>query len=98
MRALIWSPRAKSDYLNLLDYLHSNWGKQVTLRYVQRITALLDLICRKPELFPTAGKANLVRRCVVTKQTTLYYRLNKVNQIEVITIFDTRQNPLKRRL
>ncbi len=98
MRALIWSPRAKADYLNLLEYLHMNWGKKVTSRYIQRITVLLELICRTPELFPTAGKVNMVRRCVVTKQTTLYYRLNKVDQIEVITIFDTRQSPSKVRL
>ena len=35
-------------------------------------------------------------KCVVTKQTTFYYRVSvELKEIEIITIFDTRQNPNK---
>lgn len=34
-----------------------------------------------------------IYKCVVTKQTTFYYRiLNQSEEIEIITIFDTRQD------
>lgn len=28
---IFWSPRAKSDYLNVLEYLDKSWGKQVVI-------------------------------------------------------------------
>jgi hypothetical protein len=32
--------------------------------------------------------------CVVSKQTTFFYRVNYIrNEIEIITVFDTRQDP-----
>lgn len=35
-------------------------------------------------------------KCIVTKQTTFFYRINmKEKEIEIITFFDTRQNPNK---
>lgn len=38
----------------------------------------------------------LCGECVVTKHTTFYYRvLQQSNEIEIITIFDTRQDPDK---
>lgn len=33
-------------------------------------------------------------KCVVTKQTTFYYRFIS-DEIEIITLFDSRQNPKK---
>ena len=37
-------------------------------------------------------------KCIVTKQTTFYYRvLSDKNEIEIITLFDTRQDPEKLR-
>ena len=34
--------------------------------------------------------------CVVSKQTTFFYRVNNIrNEIEIITVFDTRQAPEK---
>ncbi|NLP59458.1 type II toxin-antitoxin system RelE/ParE family toxin, partial [Lutibacter sp. B1] len=35
-------------------------------------------------------------KCVVTKQTTFYYRIKfEREEIEIITVFDTRQDPNK---
>jgi len=35
-----------------------------------------------------------LHRCVITKQTTIFYQFNSTS-INVITIFDTRMNPKK---
>lgn len=48
-------------------------------------------------MYPATDRRDNVRRCVITKQTILYYRVRK-NKIELITLFDSRQNPLKRKL
>ena len=38
-----------------------------------------------------------VRKCVITKQNSLYYRENS-ERIEILRIYDNRQNPRKLRL
>lgn len=95
---IFWSPRAKSDFLNVLEYLDNSWGKQVVIQYIQRINAVLLIIAQTPTLYPLASPSKPVRRCVVTKHTTLYYRLNAEANVEILTLFVTRRDPQKRRL
>ncbi len=52
------------------------------------------MIREQPESFPSSDKIKGLRKCVITKQTTLFYKFDK-KQIKIVTIFDTRQNPKK---
>jgi len=47
-----------------------------------------------PESFPKSNKQKGLHKCVITKQTTLYYTFNS-KEIFIVTLFDTRQNPNK---
>jgi len=50
----------------------------------------------QPDSCPKSSEFDNLYKCVVTKQTTFYYRiLEEKNEIEIITVFDTRQNPDK---
>ena len=92
-----WSPRSQKDYLNLLDNLQLKWGEKTIQKFNDRLESILELIAERPEMYPSSGKKKQVRRCVLSKQTSLYYRIKK-DKIELITLFDNRQNPTKRRL
>lgn len=89
-----WSPRSKKDYLKLLEYLQEEWGEKVVKKFNGRLQTVLKTIASKPQLYPASSRMKDVRRCVVSKQTSLYYRVKK-NKIELITLFDTRQDPKK---
>ena len=43
-------------------------------------------------VYPESIRKKGLRRCVITKQTTLFYRFNS-KTIVIVTLFDTRQNP-----
>ena len=46
-----------------------------------------------PEICPQSKIFEGLFKCVVTKQTTFYYRVNyDVKEIEVVTVIDTRQD------
>lgn len=62
--------------------------------FVEKLDSAIEIIKNQPEIFPESKKGKGLRKCVITKQTTLYYRYNS-EQINVVTIFDTRQNPNK---
>ncbi len=61
------------------------------------IEKTLQLISMNPELFPKTQKILNVRRVVVTKQNTLYYRI-KNKTIEVLSFFSNKRNPNKLKL
>lgn len=90
-----WSPRALSDYLAVLTYLQREWGQKATESFASRVDDLLNLIIAHPLLFSNSGKHG-IRRCVITKQLSLYYR-KKDDRIQLIAFIDNRSNPKKRR-
>ncbi|MEQ8555253.1 MAG: type II toxin-antitoxin system RelE/ParE family toxin [Cyclobacteriaceae bacterium] len=96
-RAIEWSPKASSEYLRLVDYLLSEWGSGTATRFIDRLSFILDIIIKQPEIYPSTLKRKNVRRCVVTKQVSLYYRVAK-DKIELIAIYDNRIDPSKKQL
>jgi hypothetical protein len=44
-------------------------------------------------MFPNSTTNKNMYKCVVTKQTTLFYNFTD-KQINVVAVFDTRQNPI----
>lgn len=91
---LIWSNEALSNLKNIIDYLEDRW----TTKEIQKFSRLLDkklqLIERNPLLFQASPNSNELRRCILSKQTTIYYKI-KNRQIYIVTLFDNRQDPKK---
>jgi len=93
-KTVIWSPAAKQDLENITDYLMHKWGNNVVTSFLRRVNWLISQIAVNPCQYPVLNPSHKVRRCVLTKQNTLFYREIK-NQIEIVRIYDTRQDPEK---
>lgn len=93
-KKLIWSPLAVTDFDNVLNYLKENWNEQVVLKFINEIEIIVSNIAKEPKQFPLVNKKLKVRKCVVSKHNTLFYKENK-DAIAILRIFDTRQNPNK---
>lgn len=73
-----------------------NWNLKVRNNFFKKLTNKIDQISEQPESCSQSTEFDGLFKCVVTKQTTFYYRINfDKNEIEIITVFDTRQNPDK---
>ncbi|MEZ4721391.1 MAG: type II toxin-antitoxin system RelE/ParE family toxin [Flavobacteriales bacterium] len=92
-----WSARARQDYFNILEYLIEEWGIGSARKFDKKLQKAVSSIQDNPLQFPASDRMPNIRRCVVVKQCSLYYRING-QLIELITLFDTRQHPRKRRL
>lgn len=88
------SKTAQRKLDTLFDYLVEKWSLKVKNEFVKKLDDCIEIIKEQPEAFPASDKKEGLRKCVVTKQTTLYYRFNS-KRISVVTIFDSRQNPKK---
>jgi len=93
-RTVIISKLAERKLDKLFEYLIMNWSIKVKNEFVKKLDKSISVIKKQPESFPSSENEKGLRKCVVTKQTTLYYRFDKY-KIKVVTIFDTRQNPKK---
>lgn len=92
-----YSKRAKKEYIELLDYLIEDFGKIVAEKVDTIIFNTLKQITINPTQYPESKERKGIRRCVLSKQTTIYYRVRH-NYIEVVTFWANRKNPLKKRI
>ena len=92
---LIWSERALKEYEDLLDYLMEKWGEKITRQVIAEVTHQIIRIETTPEQFPIIVKRRNIRRCVISPQTSIFFKASK-NVCEIYSIFDNRQDPAKR--
>ena len=95
--ALIWSERALYEYDALQLYLFGEWGEQITERVTAEIAQTITRIQNSPEHFPFYKKRKKIRRCVASPQTSIYFIFDG-GLVEIVSVFDNRQNPRKRKL
>jgi plasmid stabilization system protein ParE len=91
-KTIIWSPLSEKDFALILDYLDKNWGPKVALNFIELTENSLNQISLNPRQFPFFYRRKKIRKCVLTKHNSLFYRDGKTN-IEILRIYDTRQDP-----
>ena len=92
---IIWSLQFQNDFDALAEYLFEKWGEKVLQEVYDEILSITNQISKMPEMFPPANKKKKIRYAVVTKQTTIIYKILK-REIVLVALFDTRQNPDKK--
>jgi plasmid stabilization system protein ParE len=91
-RQIVWSPLAESDFAKILEYLNKKWDEKVTNHFVDLTEELIGQISNNPRQFPVIYKKEKIRKCVLTKHNTLFYRDSK-SRVDILRIYDTRQDP-----
>lgn len=66
---VIWSPRAENEFNLICSYLFKEWGKEVTLKFIDIVEKNISYISAFPFMFPAFGKKPNVRKCVLNKYT-----------------------------
>lgn len=94
IRKVVISKTTQKKLDSLFSYLVEEWSIKVKNEFIEKLDYSIELIRNQPEMFPESKQGKKLRKCVVTKQTTLFYRFTS-RKINVVTIFDTRQNPKK---
>jgi plasmid stabilization system protein ParE len=91
-KPIIWSPLSEKDFALILDYLNKNWDSKVALNFIELTEISLNQISINPRQFPIFYKKKKIRKCVLTKHNSLFYRDGNTT-IEILRIYDTRQDP-----
>jgi plasmid stabilization system protein ParE len=97
VRKVTISERAERNLDGIVLYLETEWSVRVRDTYLELLGKKMGMIARLPYMYEASPKRKTIRRCVINKTTTLYYRVKK-EEIEIITIQNTWQNPKKSKL
>ncbi|MFV0591418.1 MAG: type II toxin-antitoxin system RelE/ParE family toxin [Draconibacterium sp.] len=89
---LVWSDEAIQNLKNIIDYLEQNWTKKEIQKFVRLLDKKLQLIASNPFIFAESTYSAGLRRSVVSKHTSIFYRITN-QEVRIITLFDNRQNP-----
>jgi plasmid stabilization system protein ParE len=88
---VILSAKASRQLEDLLTYLEEEWSPQSRRKFQARLHRFLEIIKSRPKAFPVSEKFGGARKCVVSPQTSLYYRV-RGEVVEIISVQANRQN------
>lgn len=86
------SPLAEYKLIRLTEYIEEEWGVTSKNKFLDKLKQKFNQISIQPESSPLTEAFDSVYWSVVTRQCSLYYRIED-NEIEIITITDNRQDP-----
>lgn len=94
---VIWTQRALKAYFKVADYLQKEWGDTVVKNFADEVDKLISEIKNTPDMFEASKKYKYVRKGLVTKHNTLFYRIKpRKKEIELLIFWDNRRDDKKR--
>lgn len=91
-REIRYSLRARFEQLEMLDYIAQNFGIEKAKEIFNKIEKILAQLSINPEMYPQSNRKKGIRRCVFSKQTSIYFRVNS-ETIEIISFRPNRKTP-----
>jgi plasmid stabilization system protein ParE len=92
--AVRYSLRARNEEIELLEYVFQKFGQKKAKEIYLSIENTLDLISKSPEMSGISKRREGLRKCIFSKQTSIYYRI-KEEHIEVVSFRPNRKDPKK---
>lgn len=87
-----YSTRAYTEYEGLLEYVSGKYGVAKAAEVDIYFEEIIDQIAINPLLYPYSNRKKNLRRCVVSPQTTIYYRFSG-ECIELASFRGNKMNP-----
>ncbi len=87
---VVLSAKASSQLEAILNYLETEWSVLSRRKFQRRLNRFVKVLKTLPNGFPRSKKYPDCRKCVVTTQVSLVYRV-KGDMIEIVAFLDNRQ-------
>ena len=91
---IFWTTQAYSDFSKIVQFINETWGKKPAEDFIAQVDVIVKLLSKFPFIGKVIYLQKHIRSFVISKQTTLIYRI-KGEKIIILNLFDNRQNPDK---
>lgn len=92
MKKIVLTKRLADLPDNLFQYLENEWSVKTKDKFIDKFKNAVFQIQKFPEIAPASKEVLNLHKFILTKQTSLFYRVDKTS-IAIITVFDNRMNP-----
>ncbi len=93
LNEIFLSKQAEYKLTITLSYILDNWSLKERNKFLENLDNKFNQLLKHPKSCPKSEKFNGIYKCVLSKQTIFFYRIKNKSVIEIITFFETRQNP-----
>ena len=91
-----WANEATETFDKNISYLQEGWSEREITNFIRQTNHILARIARYPEMYPASPKSPRIRRAIVNKHITLYYRyFSTKREIVLLTFWHNKQHPGK---
>jgi len=97
MRTIRWNQLARRDYLENIDYLLLDWTEKDTQKFIDKVSEVVALLANGNVEFQNTDRIG-IKRCVITKQISLFYSVIDEDKIELLRFWNNNQNLKKNNL
>lgn len=94
MRKVFWNNLAKADYYQIVDYLIDNWGESSAQNFIDDVYKIESILESGKVDFEITNRKN-IRRCVLSKQVTLFYKTYDIDSVEFLRFWNNYQDKRK---
>ena len=87
--SIVWTDRSLENAISIKEYLTHHFSKKEKDNFFALLQAFEIAVCAFPELYPQSGIKRNIRRAVLSKVLSAYYRINK-RRVEALALLDNR--------
>ena len=94
MRKEIWTETASFEYEQNIDYVLQRWSEKEALRFINKVESIIYDLKKETIEYPLTEREN-IRKCVITKQITLFYEIDSNNNLVLLSFWNNYQDTEK---
>lgn len=92
---IVWLDEAKIEFDKVINYLTENWTEQEVAGFIRATNKVINYLYEHPRIFRKTSRRN-VHEALITPQNLMLYKVIG-KKIEIMTFWDTRRNPKKKK-
>jgi len=90
-----WTTESEITFNQNLEYLSKEWNSAVSNQFLDRVEEVLEGLKSNPRLYPVHRTSDRVYKCVIHERIVLYYKVVDDEVVDLLTFWNTYQNPNK---
>ncbi len=91
MRTVHWNELARFDYYDNIDYLLREWSEKEAQKFIDEVYETEFILKQGNIEFQNTGMPD-IKRCVISKQITLFYKIIDKRNIELLRFWNNYQD------
>jgi len=88
-----WTKESEISFGENIEYLSKSWDLATINNFLDRVDEVVETLEANPKLYPVHRKKDKVHKCVLNKHITLYYRIASKSRIDLLSFWNTHQDP-----